>query len=83
MLFLNTKGGEDEDEDKNIVNAKAPLHEVSTQVFKPGTLPIFNPHKNKKSQREPHPEKRLVQRLPDGNLFIFFTQQAKIKCKSQ
>jgi hypothetical protein len=46
-------------------------------------MPVFKKQKNEKRHRQSYPEKSLIQSLPDGNLFTFFTQQAKIEDQSE
>lgn len=78
MLFLYRKSRKNENENKNIINAEAPFHQVGADVFHCRLLAIFNPHKNKKGQRKPYPEKSLVQSLPDGNFFIFSAKKTQV-----
>ena len=83
IFFLNIEGRKNEDEYENIVNAQAPLHQVSTQVFERQGLAIFNPHEDEKPQRQGHPKKSLVQSLANGDDFVFLTQQTQIKGECQ
>ena len=52
---------ENEDENKNIINAQAPLHQVSTDVFKRRRFTIFEPYKPEKSKCKRHPKNGLQQ----------------------
>ena len=83
VFLFYIKGGKYKNENENIVNTKTPFHQVAAQVFQAESLPVFNPHKNKKSQCQTDPEKGLVQCLFYGYGFIFFTQKSKIENKEK
>ena len=69
--------------DKNVVDAQAPFHQVSTDIFQPRLLVVLDPDIRKKSKSQPNPEKCLVQRLPYGYFLSFFAQEPQVKNQGQ
>ncbi len=83
MFFFYRKRSEDENKHKNIVDAQAPLHKISTDIFERRLASFFYPHKNKKRHSQCYPEKSLQQCLFDSDGPVFFAEQAQVKyqCK--
>ena len=59
LVFFDTKKRKDEYEDEDIVDTKAPLHEVGAQVFESNGFTIFKEKEYKKSHSQRNPESGL------------------------
>ena len=50
MIAVNFKERKDENENKNIIDAKTPFHQISTDIFQCRVLGIIEKKKNKKAK---------------------------------
>src|SRR5437764_15431722 len=48
IFFFDSKRIKNENEDENVINAQAPLHQVSAYIFEGRFLSFLEPHENKK-----------------------------------
>src|SRR4051812_1275752 len=80
MIFSYFKKTEDEDKNKNIVDAQAPFHQVSADKFNSLLMTFFkNPEKNKKPKSKRNPKYRLEKSFENGDGCASLTEQAKVK----
>jgi hypothetical protein len=82
MVRPYSEEGKDEYEYKNIVYAKAPFHQVSTDKFKSRNLSGSKPNEGKKPYRQQYPEYGLVEGFPDGDRSRLFTEKTEVKYDS-
>src|SRR5258705_1845397 len=83
IFLLNRKGRKNNNENKNIINAETPFHQVTTEVLQSYYLAVLCPQKNKKGKSKPYPKKGLKQRLADTDLFTSLAQKTQIKYQCQ
>jgi hypothetical protein len=65
-------------ENKDVINAQAFFHEVSTEVFKRRFLTVNQPHKSKEGESQPYPEQALLKCLFDADLSRLFTEYTQV-----
>lgn len=63
MIGPDFEVGKNENKDKNVVDAEAPLHEVRTEVLKRCNVSLPPPHKTAKAKGKYHPKNGLNKRF--------------------
>ena len=74
---------EDEDKDKDIVDAEAPFHEIGAEILQGRLVSLLIPEKCEKSHGKAHPEKSLINSLPDRDRRSLLAHEPQIKSDCQ